>query len=285
MIIKELYCPIANFLLILSMVLGCSSPEDPETTTYHEEMIGFVIDSQDGQEIFRSDLYPTSVFTLNGLQVKYQFDSILSFLDNKATISGPKNIYGFNNIYDAYLKIEVKYYGKINKIIGNQTELYFPVEIRLNRYAYFLKLYNDAYEYHGWRFWGYSADNNSLTNFGTFSSRSGQSLSAWFEEARPVLNLGYYYIQKNNIDIIPKGDYMNFSNFNKYIVFAETSSGGRQFVNSEWRIPTSTDIFHRLITIVGPIDTLIDTLSTNPLTADTTLLQQNDMVIPYKVQF
>lgn len=262
---------------------GCSKPDGPVVKTYNEEMLSFIADSQNGRELFPVNVYPTTLFRLNNLDVQYQFDSIVRVYSD-AFITGPKNVYGFNSTYDAVIEIQDRYFGKINKIIGAQSSLYYPLEIRLNRYAYFVKIYNDSYEYRGWRFWGYSVDNETIVNYGSFSG-SNKTISAFFEEFRPTIGLGYYFILRNNIESIPKGSNLNYDKFGDFVVFAETSDGIRRTVTSQWQTPSTTSIFYRQITVVGQFDYLLDTIATNPFVVDTALLQKSDVIIPYKVGF
>ena len=169
--------------------------------------------------------------------------------------TAPHDIYGNNSIYDAVVRGNDNFYGKMYKIVGVDTSLYHPIEINLNRFAYFLKLYPDNYGYHGWRFWGYSVDNLTSVYYGTFTARSGKSFSAYQSgyplDANSTLGnrLGFYFITKNEITKLTPGDSLTYQSSLSYRVFAETSDGKRRYIDMTeneggWRIPSAGDKFY-----------------------------------------
>jgi len=283
-------------VLFALAVSGCEKNPEITHTTYQEEMISFIADSQEGRELFSQNLYPDSgeSFTQSYYKLFYDFDSVKRTY--KVDIAeAPHDIYSHNSIYDAVVNVNDYFYGKMSKIVGIDTTIYHPVEINLNRFAYFLKLYTDNYAYHGWRFWGYSVDNLTLLYYGTFTSRSGKSFSAYQSGDLPDSNstlgskLGFYYITKNSITKLPPGDSLTYRTSLSYRTFAETGDGKRRLIEMNgdeggWRMPSSSDKFYRLITLEGPFEFRIDTTGTGPSQViDTVMIRNSDVIIPFKV--
>lgn len=286
---------IAVVLAVLALVLlvaGCD-PQDPTYTTYYDEIKSFIMDSEDGRELFTTNIYPEEPFHIDDtLMVLYLFDSIARSIDIDIS-DKPRDIYGFNSKYEAVARISDKYHGGLYRISDNDTTLYLETEIRLERYAYFLKLYDDGYQYHGWRFWGYAAANASDTLYGTFTSQSGEVFSAAQGDDSPTSGLGNYFILKNNIPRLPLNDSLTYLSDFEDIIFAETADGKIRGLNSiteglkyktGWRIPSATSKFYHLITFDGPWTMEYDTTYIDSVVfyVDTALLKLHDFAIPYK---
>lgn len=288
---------IISFLLIplpaLLMSVTCSTPE-PTHTTYEDEIRRFVLESEDGVELYATQIYPEDPFYLDDtLQVLYMFGSSERVITVNIS-SSPRDIYGFNSVYDAVATISDNLSGGLYKIIPGDTVLLYDAEVRLRRYTYFLKLYADDYEYHGWRFWGYSSDGASDTLFGAFTSASGKTFTALPSDSLPDSHLGSYFILKNDIPILPKGDSLTYSSQTQDRIFTETGDGIVKGLNTAlngtiytvgWRIPSAGSRFFHLITLAGPWTLDIDTLfsDTVVIRVDTTILKLDDLVLPYKL--
>jgi hypothetical protein len=137
---------------------GCSSPEDPNFTTYDEELKRFITDSEAGRELFATDLYSSDPFTFDTSSGMYYYevDSVTRKFKQILIAKTPKNIHRhFNNIYDARVELVDAIFGKTYHIDDDTSFAYRFID-SLTRYAYFVKLYNDNYAYHGWFFWAFS---------------------------------------------------------------------------------------------------------------------------------
>jgi hypothetical protein len=273
--------------------IGCEKRVEPVPTTYQDELRRFIAFSEDGRELFSVNLFPDGSFYLDDtLHVFFQFDSV-SRVYTFGIDSIPRDIYPFTDVYDAVVGILDVFYGNLYRIGDLDTAVHEQVKISIKRYAYFLKLYEDDYEYHGWRFWGYAADNPRITPYGTFVNPGGPVFSAFQADTRPNSSLGYYYIGKNNIPRLSPGASLTYTNSNQDVLFVETSDGKRHGIRTspdgsdfkcDWAIPSATNRFFRLITIDSPAFMEYDTTYNDTIMyIDSFLVKPPNIVIPFKV--
>ncbi len=297
--ISNIQKPSILFIVILALFgWGCEKPTT-FSTSYQQDMVNFINNTQEGRELFSFDLYPnrTESFNQLGYHMFYEIESIRrSFMFD---MGGRADMYGFESVLDAVVRINDTLYGKLNRIIGEDTIIYRHFEISVTRFAYFLKLYTDEYAYHGWRFWGYGVDNLLLKQFGTFSAKSGGSFSAY--QSGDILDpksslknkMGFYFVLKNSMIKLPRGDSLTYRSSNRDWLFAEMNDGARRNIGlttdgsnytGGWKTPSGSDKFYRLITFEGPYYKRIDTVEVgNELLIYTTRVRSSDVVIPFKV--
>jgi hypothetical protein len=291
-----------SVLLIVILVLfgwGCEKPTEVHTS-YQQDMVNFINNTQEGRELFSFDLYPNRTESFNdqyGFQAFYEIEfGKRSFIVN---IGGRADMYGFESVFDAIVQINDTLYGKLNRVIGEDTVIFRHFEIAVTRFAYFLKIYTDEYAYHGWRFWGYGVDNIFLKPFGTFLPKSGGSFSAYQSgdvlDSKSTLKnkMGFYFVLKNNMVKLPRGDSLTYQSSNRDWLFAEMNDGVRRNIGltnngtnytGGWKTPSGSDKFYRLITFEGPYYERIDTLMIgDELLIYTTRVRNSDVVIPFKV--
>jgi len=286
-------------IALITIVSGCSGERDVFYTTYAEEMISFIEDSPTGRQIFSTDIYSDEPFTFD--------DSMVIFLNVDShsrnygvnIAGGPRDIESFLEIYDAIVDIADVYSGHAWRIIDDDTLVLGSWNSIVNRTAYFLKIYRDNYQYHGWRFWGYATHPDPPIRIGSLASRSGTTFIPNYTGPRPNRHLEGVYIQKNDIPLFIRGDSLTynagpFDSVYNYI-FAPTGRSLRDVLPVEkigndkkagWRTPSSTDIYYNLITFNGFMKFYLDTVLVDSVVSrvDTVLLKSGDIVIPYRTE-
>ena len=234
MIISILHKNSTILLLFSALIIsGCGRKPTVVSTSYQQEMVNFINNTQEGQELFSFYLYPerSESFFQNGFYYFYELESGRRYY--QVDIGGQASMYGFEDIYDAVVRINDTLYGTLHRIVGADTSIYRHLEIAVTRYAYFLKLFTDDNSFHGWRFWGYGVDNLDPRQYGTLLPGSGGSFSAF--QSGDVIDvkstirskMGFYFIFKNNIVKLPRGDTLTYRSVNRDILFAETNDGVR----------------------------------------------------------
>jgi len=286
-------------VLGLGLIVGCS--EKPVSgIDYEAEMRRFIEEDPDGIELYSVDIFPDSSASF---KLDDSDDLYFYVIDNNSRtyaydISNKYDtLFGFNDILDAVVTVNDLITGKVYRIRGDDTTRAYGLEVRLQRYAYFLKIYGTAYQYHGWRFWAYSCLN--YTSDGYFKNTSDDSIPATLTREnliRGVYNkLGSYVVLKNDIVKMPLSDSLSYYSRFQNRLFAENGNEeleafrndlptGQQFYTG-WRLPASSDRLYHLITIDS------DTTGYNfreeedneGSVIDSVMVKQGDIVIPYAV--
>ena len=212
---------------------------------------------------------------------------------NKASIfSDGGKIGPYDDIGYASLTVTDTYYGKLFKIIDNDTTVFYPMNSEVHRTAYFLKQYSDAYEYLGWVFWGYGGGDNHRLAY--FSVEQGPSFSTVPTDTN-LTKPRWYYTQEDNIPQLDPSDSISMTSATSFRVFAYDNTNKLTTINTikigslrttGWKIVTSFSKYNNLITVEGAIDTVFDTtFAQNNITVikiDTSLSKSKDMIVPYK---
>ena len=269
------------------LIISCSKPS-PTKTTYYDDLLSLIQDSADGRELYSKDIYPPEPFRIDDTTLaRFSFDSTSrSYKTNINT--NPVDIFGFKSINTASVEINDGFYGKLYLIRGNDSAEY-PLTARLLRQAFFLKLYDDAHQYHGWRFWVYgSGCGFPECEVGTFSSAAGEQ----FASSQTAVFAGYS-IEKNDMVRLPLNDSLTYTSQIEDRLFTEDSDGqivglsttqvGSNF-KAGWRIPRTTTRFYHLITVEAPWTVLLDTTfsDTSIVAIDSSFEKLWDLIIPYK---
>jgi len=287
---------VISMLSLMAVILSwiaCDS-NDPVSTSDEYELTRFIVDSEDGKELYTIELFPDAPFYINdNTEIYYRFDSNTRVIDIDYGASGT-NFYGYDNIPVADVNVIDAYYGEAYKIVDGDTTERYPLVNNVTRMAYFLKLYDDSYNYRGWRFWGYATA--SIDPPGNFAVLSGPTFST---DPPETLNVTprWVYFEKNQITALSAGDSITFNcnsaanimtlNSSGDIVgFGTTPQGGDHITG--WRLPT-TSRFYQLIMVDMPWNYTFDTtfISLDPLivTVDTSINKSADPIIPYKAAF
>ncbi len=279
----------AVFMLTLAAILGavlsCSNPES-YNTSYYEQLKLFLSDSEDGRELFTSEIYTSAAFERNGTSELYFYviDSMIS--DTIIRIDTiPKNIPPYSGVLDATAEIRHAYFGKIRRIeaTGDTVHAYNYRSI-ISRTAYFVKVYNDGYQYHGWRFWGYNSRTNDASAGRTISN--GNFITS-------VNGQGTEYLLYDTLGIYGKGDSLTYTSNSDDIIFVRTGGDSIKGLKTRlssgkyktgWKIGNTTEPFNRLIFVETPVDYVVDTVSESPLVVDTLRINSYGYVAFYKAQ-
>ncbi len=269
---------------------------------YLREMKNFINNSLDGKELYSMEIYPEdSPFAIDESDDLYFYRvenvSRLITVDSLDLYEPPKDIYPFNYTRDAVAVIDDNFTGKLYRIRDNDTTVAYEFESNLQRFAYFIKMYGDNLQYHGWRFWAYSCLNYSID--GTFTSDSGKTFDAMPTNVSDLPNyrLGRYYIVEDYMAKLPLGDSISFSsNYPERFFYRDRSDTVKAFntvlndgtYQAGCQIPQATDIFYQLITFDSNESGYyfrVDTLSAEgeTLVVESTLVKRGDFVIPFKV--
>jgi len=294
---KVKYC--LFILIIITGLFSCSElPVDK--VDYVREINNFINNSLDGQELYSTDLYPEDVpFSMDESDdfYFYQVENVARDIDISDTdLYEPlKEIYPFGYTRDAVAVIYDDFEGDIYRVSGNDTTLAYKFESKVQRFAYFIKMYGDTYQYHGWRFWAYSGLNYSID--GVFTSDSGKTFNAMPAEVSSLPNyrLGRYYIIEDNMAKLPLGDSITFSSNYFQRLFCRDKSDKIKAFNTVLndgkyttgcQIPLATDVFYNLITFDSyeyGAYFKVDTLSGegDALVVESTLVKNGDYVIPF----
>lgn len=287
------------FSIIVAVISSCSD-QDVYGINYQNELRRFIENDPDGIELFSQNIYPDSTASF---QLDDGDDLYFYVIDNVArTMAYDINarldtLFGFNSIVDAIVTINDDYTGTVYRIRGSDTTRAYGLESRLQRFAYFLKLYDNSHQYGGWRFWAYSCLN--FTPDGYFMSISGDSIPV----DRTKLNitdgiyrkLGEYVIQKQEIDNIPQGDSITYYSKFKARIFAEESNDVfKAYINDQaqgnlfytgWRIPGASDRYYHLITIDSDTTgySFREIRNNDGDVIDSVMVKTGDIVVPYSV--
>jgi len=291
---------IISLFLLTATVLSSCSDKEVYNINYQNELRRFIDNDPDGMELFSQDVYPdsTASFKLDDSDDLYFY-----VIDNVTrTMAYDINtrldtLFGFNSIVDAIVTINDDYAGAVYRIRGSDTTRAYGLESRLQRFAYFLKLYDNSHQYGGWRFWAYSCLN--FTPDGYFLSITGDSIPV----DRTKLNitdgiyrkLGEYVIQKQEIDNIPAGDSIAYYSKFKSRIFAEGSNDVfRAYTNdlaqgnllyTGWRIPDASDRYYHLITIDSDTTgySFREIRNNDGHVIDSVMVKTGDIVVPYSI--
>lgn len=289
-------------IILLGLAIIACDERMVDKVDYIREMNRFINESLDGQELFSTDIYPEEIpFSLDESEDLYFYRvenvSRQIVIDSADLSEPPDTFYDFYDIGDAVATIYDDFSGSIYRIRENDTTLAYGFESYLQRSAYFLKLYGDAYQYHGWRFWGYSTLNYSIDGRLSYDTDENFYATATRWDSIPNNRLGRYYVLKHHIPKLPLGDSITFHSNYWHRIFAENSNEeileylhdpDNGVDNTGWRVPTASDRFYHLITFDS--DTLmsyfrVDTLSVegDNVVVESTLVKDGDYVIPFAV--
>jgi len=288
-------------LIIIASLLSCGELE-VDSIDYVREIRNYINNSLDGKELYATDLYPEEApFAMDesGDLYYYRVNNVARSIsiDSLDLFEPVKIIYPFDYTIDVVAVIDDDFSGEIYRIRDNDTTLAYKFESSLQRFAYFIKMFGDTYQYHGWRFWAYSGLNYSID--GVFANDSGLTFNAMPVSASSLPNyrLGRYYIVEDYIAKLPLGDTVTFSsNYKERIFYRDRSDTIKAFntvlddgkYKTGWQIPSATDVFFQLITFDSDESGFyfkVDTLSADGETfvVESTLVKRGDYVIPFKV--
>jgi hypothetical protein len=271
---------------------GCQKSTFETDSTYAEEIQNFILRDRDGKELFKPIYISESKF-LYGLSQDtsfYRFDSTKRRI--YVTISdSARDIYPYTGIYDALARVQDVMWGNMYRVKGIDTIRAYRVLDTLTRYGYFLKLYDDNYQYRGWRFKGFIGGYYQpyiAPEERTISGSNGPKSPAIAPAAAPPdLHSTYgYYIRDDSIPKYPLGDSVTLTSTARDLIFTENGDTLLAPLNAlpsnshysvKWRIPTNSNTLYHLILfdIKGRF-----TVKNN---VDSTLIKVNDYFIPYKV--
>ncbi|SYZ73336.1 hypothetical protein TRIP_C21454 [Candidatus Zixiibacteriota bacterium] len=282
-------------LVIMIIFWGCKKRTFTVESTYAEEMQRFIVDSDDGRELYRQDIFSDRPFYAYYDSLHLYFYSIDSSHRRIRINIGSHvtDVYPYESIYNALGTVWDVYYGHLNRIDGADTVPAYILVDTLIRYAYFLKLYDDSYDYHGWRFWGFIGGKyNPVASQGgrVFGTAGNVSWPATPPGIPPVPgDSGGYYI---NDDFIPKfslADSLTLLTNIPDIIFVEKGDSGVAPIKAAtystrfragWRLPSQTTELYHLIFFDIPGRFKVDTLQDNSV--ESTLIKTYDYIIPFK---
>jgi hypothetical protein len=287
-----------GLFLVLS-VPGCNKRSPVTSYSYEQEMINYITNSQEGQELYSFYLFPNRADTFSQFGYTTFYDITGGHRAYEVYVGTAANMYGYTGVVDAIVRVNDTLYGTINRIMGSDTTIYRYVNIAVTRYAYFLKLFSDDYPYRGWRFWGYGVDNLDPSHFGTLKAKSGATFSAFQSgdiiDTKSTIRgrMGFYFVFKNNMTKLPPGDSLTYTSSTHDYLYATKNDGVTRNIKlisasgeytGGWKIPSGSDKFYRLITFEGLYDERLDTMMVNGQPQIYTLrVRYSDVVIPFKV--
>ena len=270
--------------------MACDS-DDPVSTSDEFEITRYILESEDGKELYTTDIFPAEPFYIaENTQILYIIDSSKRVIDIDFLTSGT-NFYSYDNLPVAEADVIDEFTGNAVKLVFGDTAGIYPLSYTVTRTGYFVKLYDDSYNYRGWRFWGYGT--GEMDPPGSFSNQTGTVFSTDPPETLAVAPR-WRYFEKNQIVTLSVGDSLTFICDTAASVF--TSVGGGAVVGhgtvleggdymTGWRVSAS-EKFYRLIGIDMPWEFKIDTIyiSIDPLVIeiDTSLIKSNSLFIPFK---
>lgn len=283
--LRDFIAPMICLIIVQSLLLSCSEP-NVYNTTYEDQMKLFLSDSEDGRELFTSDIYSSAAFERSGSSDKYYYviDSIFS--DTTIRIDTiPRDVPPYSDVLTATAEIEHAYFGEIMHIgeAGDSTHAYDYLSI-ISRTAFFVKIYNDGYQYHGWRFWGYLSKSGDGSMGRTISD--GHYITSVSEQ-------GLSYLLYDTLDVYDKGDSLTYSSNTDDIIFVRTGENTIRGLKTQyssgkhetgWKIGNTTNPFNRLVFVETPVDYRVDTVSISPLVIDTLKVTSYGYVAFYKAQ-
>jgi len=274
-----------------------------DTIDYAREMRNYINNSLDGRELYSTDIYPEEIsFAIDesGDLYLYRVDNVVRVIsiDSLDLYEPEKYIYPFNYIRDAVAVVDDEFTGYLRRIRGEDTTLAYKFESSLQRFAYFFKMYDDNYQYHGWRFWAYSCLNYSIDGcFKSYDSSLTFCAIATAPSSLPNYRLGRYYVQEDDIPKLPLGDSISFWSDYPERLFVRNNSEDLMGINTNlidgkyrtgWRIPQATNVFYNIITFDSNESGYyfkVDTVSVagESLVVESTFVKRGDYIIPYKV--
>lgn len=280
------------FAIIVFLSVSCDKKTFTTDSTYAEEIESFIVDSENGKELFSQEIYARGPFSLNDTTVKYllTIDSVI----RKIRIligSSPKDVPPYRSVYDASARIDDDYFGSLSRIVGTNLEPSYLFKSNVVRHAYFLKLYGDAYEYRGWRFWGFNGANATRR----IEASSGKIFNAaelvrFDISASPtqLLNLANY-LPVDDIPNFPFADSLTLVSSNRDIISVRNVQDSLTAVECRiqgstfkagWKLPGATSRYYHLLTFQMPGIFMIDSTLSPP---ETTLVKKLDFIIPISI--
>lgn len=295
------FCKLKIIIVLALLIATGLSCGDKEVygINYQAQLVQFIEQDPDGIELYSQDIYPDSseTFALDDSEDRYFF-----MIDNVSRTYGynigtrPDTILGFYDVVDATVAINDIYTGDVYRIRDNDTSRAYGLESHVQRFAYFLKLYDNSYLYAGWRFRAYSCLNYSLNGY--FLTSDNDTIRA-FQTSQitevPNRNLGGYIVDKNDIVSVPPGDSITYLSTRQERLYGETSDSDYKIYDNNitsgnklttgWKVPSSSDRFYHLITIDGDFadySFLVPTKA-GKATADSILYKSHDIIVPYAI--
>jgi len=292
---------LVTVIMVGFLCIACSE-EEVFGIQYQNQLRSFIEEDPDGIELFSQDVYPDSTASF---KLDTTGDLYFYAIDNVSRTMGydintvPDTLFGFYSIVDAVVTINDNYTGTVYRIRGGDTTRAYGLESRLQRFAYFLKLYGNAYQYSGWRFWAYSCLN--YTPDGYIRSLSGDSIAVNGTKesiADGFYNkLGGYVVLKQEIANLPPNDSLTYFSRYKNRIFAEkTADLFSAFVNdlpqgnlfkTGWRIPAVSDRYYHLVTIDSDTTgySFKEIKNGEGVIIDSVMVKTGDIVIPYSLEY
>ncbi len=274
-------------IAVFVLANSCSNPT-VYNSSYYDQIKLFLSDPGEGSELFTTDLYTDKPFERDGSSNKYYyaFDSVISRTD--ITIdSGTHEVPPYSGVHTAWAEIKNAYFGQIMRIdIGGETTHAYDYQSIVTRKAFFIKIFNDGYQYHGWRFWGFNSPGN---NFGAARTLN----DGHYQTSLDGQGMNREYLLYDTLGIYDIGDSLTYASNDDDVIFVRIdsstirglrtkSSAGRY--KTGWRIGNTADPFNRLIFIETPVDYDVDTTSEDPLIVDTTKIYSYGYVAFYKAK-
>jgi len=291
---------VLSLLALTVLFLGseCKKKTFVTDSTYTEEITSFILGDNDGKELFKPVSLTEESFFLDSTSLRYyyRFDSSTRKI-SVIIADSPKAIYPYSSVYDALARVQDVLYGHMYRITGDDTVHAYKMIDSLNRFAYFLKLYSDNYNYRGWRFWGFIGGVfQPYLNPGVrvINDLYGKKISAVPPPKEPPSPLSSYpndafYFREDSIAKFPLGDSLTLLSSIRDLLFVEQGDsiiGPLNTVpyNSQhrtgWRIPAASNKFYHLILFDLPGRFSVRIVNHVP---ESTLIKTNDYFIPYKV--
>ena len=282
----------------LLLVLGCADEREIVSPTYQDQILGFINDTEDGRQLFSNDLFPNVPFARDDGADRYYYvtDSVnRSIQVTIGTVA--KDIPPYQDIYDALANVVDLYYGRVMRISGSDTAMAYKFRTSVQRYGYFLKLFDDSFPSMGWRFRGFYSPGNEINANRRIISSNGQfSIEADGQFNGPPSPLGAHtenYILYDTIPIFTLGDSLTFFSLLEDRFSVRTSptavktlytSLNNMTYRAGWRTSGGGEPFNRLILVEGEERFWVDTVDYGIPIVESTLIRQDDYVVFYKVQ-
>ncbi|MEP0827607.1 MAG: hypothetical protein HRF51_03720 [bacterium] len=290
----KLYFILSGSVLAAGLLIGASCDKKTFSTdsTYAEEIESFITDSDNGKELFSQEIYARGPFSIDDTDVKYllTIDSVKRKI--KVLIgSAPKDVPPYDGVYDASARVDDDYFGRLTRIVGTGLELSYIFKSHIVRHGYFLKLYGDAYEYRGWRFWGFNGANAARR----IEASSGNTfvvgaLIRFDVNASPtqLLNLANY-LPVDNIPNYPFNDSLTLISSSRDVVSVRNAQDSLIAIECQmqggsyragWKLAGATNRYYHLLTFQTPGNLMVDSTLSPP---ETTLVKTMDFLIPISV--
>ncbi len=293
---------IINITLLFTVLTFVGSCSDPVVhgIDYNYQMRLFIEEDPDGIELYSQNIYPdsTASFHLDSTDDLYFYD-----IDNVTRTyyydidKKPDTIFGFFDILSAVVTINDKFTGNVYRIRGNDTSRAYGLESNVQRFAYYLKLYGDAYQYAGWRFWAYSC--NYYSPDGYFLTSDRDTIPAFETKTTGIRgfynHLGSYVALKQDIVRLHYGDSITyFSRYKERIIAQNRDDDLQYFYNTVpdgdkykigWTVPESSDYYYHLITIDSDTTgyNFKEVKNNDDEVIDSVMVKTGDIVVPYSL--